>query len=496
MKAVRICLLAVLLLPCAAATLSAGSEWETYRLRKEYRPTLRFTGKVDYSNSVVVSFEEKGRLAYVAPVGTYVESNIFDLNGKIIHKGDLLAKQDTEIPENDLKLAEIKKKEAEITLTEKEQTFLRDKTLFEKKAVSTKQFLESQLHYETAFFDKQKAKLEVERCQRVLAACYYHAPFNGIVVEVYQLAGAAVDVAHRVLKLSAVSPIKVTINLPEDVTQQLDQTTQVLIYPVDSLNPVPGWFDSRGLKTGLLECFVDNPRLPVGELTEAEKKLPVIDNLSIISTEKLQWNPSLFWIVQTALKKDRDGYFVWKLKDVKAADLKSRLQRVNTIEKVRVTAQNLEIFRGVYRLRAIEKNPKLDVNDILVGNVPDSVKDGDKVVYQTMRRLFRPGEQVQVLLSPRKETTPTGFFIPLAALRRNPESGDFYVIVLENGKTRRLPVVFHLKQKEYVKVASAALRDGMTLVYGNQMETLKDGSEITVGTAGRKPEKQAPSGAK
>ncbi len=489
MKAVQICLFAALL-PGAAVHLAAeDQEWKTYQLRQEYRPALRFTGKVDYSNTLTVSFEEKGRLAYVAPVGMYAESAIFDLDGKVIQKGSLLAKQDTEIPENDLKLAELKQKEAEITLAEKEQTYRRDKTLYEKKAVSTKQFLESQLIYETALFDKQKAKLEVERCKRVLAACYYYAPFNGIVVEVYQLAGAAVDVAHRVLKLSAVSPIKVTIPLPEDVTQELDQTTQVLIYPVDSLTPVPGWFDNRGLKTSKLECFVDNPRLPVSELTEEEKKLPVIDNLSIISTEKLQRTPSLFWIEQNALKKDENGCFVWKLKNVKATDLKTRLKRVNTIEKVRVTIRNLEIFRGVYCFRAIEKNPELNVDDILVGNVPDSVKDGDKVVYQTLRRLFRPGEQVQVVLSPLKEETSSGFFIPLAALRRNPESDAFYVIVLENGKTRRLPVAFHLKQKEYVKVASKALKDGMTLIYGDKMEKLKDGAEISIGTSQKETKK-------
>ena len=492
MKLIQICLLAALL-PSTTVCLSADTKWETYRLQKEYRPKLRFTGTIDYSNTVIVSFEEKGRLAYVAPVGTYVESNVFDLNGKVIQKGDLLARQDTEIPENNLKLAEIKRKEAEITLTEKEQTYLRDKTLFEKKAVSTKQFLESQLIYETAFFDKQKAKLEVERCKRVLAACYYHAPFNGIVVEVYQLAGAAVDVAHRVLKLSAVSPIKVSIQLPEDITQQLDQTTQVLIYPVDSLTPVPGWFDSRGLKTGMLECFVDNPRLPVGGLTEEEKKLPVIDNLSIISNEKLQWNPSLFWIEEKALKKDKDGYFVWKLKGVKAADLKIRLKRINTIEKIRVTAQNVEIFRGVYRLRGIEKNPQLNTDDILVCNVPDSVKNGDRVAYQTLRRLFRPGEQVQVVLQPLMEEASSGFFVPLAALRRNQATDEFYVIALENGKTKRLPVFFHLKQKEFVKVSSNALKDGMTLIYGEKMELLKDGSDLTIAPSAKETGKQSPS---
>lgn len=474
MKSSYVCLLAAVLF--AGTLLSADSEWKSYQLQKEYRPPLRFTGKVDYSNTVTVSFEEKGRLAYVAPVGKYVESDVFDLNGKVVHQGDLLAKQDTEIPENNLKLAEVKRKEADITLIEKEQTYLRDKKLFEKKAVSTKQFLESQLIYETALFDKQKARLEVERCKRILDACYYHAPFNGVVVEVYQLAGAAVDVAHRVLKVSAVSPIKVSVKLPEDITQQLDLTTQALIYPVDSLTPVLGWFDERSLRAGTLECFVDNPRLPVGELTDAEKKLPAVDNLSVISPEKLQWNPSLFWIDQSALKKDKDGYFVWKLKGLKATDIRKQLKRTNTVEKVQVNARDLEIFRGVYRLRGIEKNPRLEVDDILVGTIPDTVKDGERVVYRAARRMFRPGEQVMVVLSPLIEST--GFFVPVDAVRRNPSNDEFYVVAKENGKARLLPVTLHQKQGNYIRVNSNTLKNGMILLYGEKMDELKNGSEL------------------
>lgn len=471
MKSIQICLLAALLSGAGAALSADATKPETYQVRKEFRPQLRFTGTIDYSNSVVVSFEEKGRLAYVAPVGTYVESDVFDLGGKVVQKGGLLAKQDTEIPENNLKLAKIKQKEAEVNLSEKEQAFQRDKTLFEKKAVSAKQFLESQLNYETALIDRQKAKLEVERCRRVLDACYYYAPFNGIVVEVYQMVGAAVDVAHRVLKLCAISPIKVSIRLPEDITQQLDQTTQALVYPVDSLTPVPGWFDSRGLKTGMLECFVENPRLPVGDLTEEERKLPVIDNLSIISAEKLQWNPNLFWIEESALKQDAGGWFVWKLKHVKAADRNARLQRINTMQKVRVTLRDLEIFRGVYRMRAIEKNPNLSVDDVLAGTVPDSVTDGARVVYQTRRRMFRPGEQVSVLLSPLPDPDPAGFYLPLAALRRNPDDSGFHVVVLENGKQTRVPVLFRLKQGAYVKVSAGKLKDGMLLLCGESSGT-------------------------
>ena len=51
-------------------------------------------------------------------------------------------------------------------------------------------------------------------------------------------------------------------------------------------------------------------------------------------------------------------------------------------------------------------------------------------------------------------------------------------------------------KKEYVKVASSALKDGMTLIYGEKMEDLKDGSEIRLGPAEKKTQKQTSSAAK
>jgi len=453
----------------ASALLLAAQETrgdsKTFTLKQDFSPKLEYTGDVEYSITAVVSFESKGRLSYVAPVGRSVESSVFDLDGSIVHEGDLLAKQDTGIPENDLRLAEIRVKEAEITLVEKKETYLRDKRLYEKKAVSTKQFLESQLIYETALFAKEKAELEVKRCKRVLDACYSRAPFNGVVEEVYQVAGAAVDVAHKVLKVSAVSPIKVTVKLPEDVTRHLDQTIRILIWPVDSLTPVQGWFDDRGIRTGRLISYVENPLNPLCELTPEERNLPQIDNLSVVTSEKLQWKPDMIWISFQALKQDDKGYYVWKLKGVKALDLKTPLHRVNVLEKVRVKASELEIFRGIYRLRGIEQGSGVDIHDVLAVDVPDSVKNGDRAVYRTTRRLFRPGERVNVVLVPAVQHT--GFYIPEKAVFRNPETEEFYVQARSGEKTIRIPVYLYEKLNHHVRVKASQLKEGTVLVYGD-----------------------------
>lgn len=277
-----------------------------FTLNRKFRPHFSCTGMIEYSNTSIVSFESKGRLSFVAPVGKYVESSIFDMNGKIVRDGDLLAKQDSGIQEKDLKLAEIQVKEAAVTLEEKREAFIRDQKLYGKRAVSEKQFLETKLNYETARIAKEKAELEVERCRRVLDACYARAPFNGIVEEVYQLAGAAVDVAHRVLKVSAVSPIRIAIDLPETVTRGLDQTVRVLVFPVDSEIPVQAWFDPRGIGTKQLVCFAENPMIPVVPLTESEKNLPRIDDLSVVTSEKQKWAPDMLWIHFRTLKHDAE----------------------------------------------------------------------------------------------------------------------------------------------------------------------------------------------
>ena len=63
------------------------------------------------------------------------------------------------------------------------------------------------------------------------------------------------------------------------------------------------------------------------------------------------------------------------------------------------------------------------------------------------------------------------FYLPLAALRRNPDDSGFHVVVLENGKQTRVPVLFRLKQGAYVKVSAGKLKDGMLLLCGESSGT-------------------------
>ena len=126
---------------------------------------LEMEGVVCHARSVVISFEGKGRLTYVAPVGKYVFSEVLNREGEVVRQGDLLARQDTDIPTSDVKIAEVMRKRAEVVLKEREENFRRDRNLAEKSAVSARQYEETLMLYNTALIDKEKAGLDLERVQ-------------------------------------------------------------------------------------------------------------------------------------------------------------------------------------------------------------------------------------------------------------------------------------------------------------------------------------------
>ncbi len=64
---------------------------------------------------------------------------------------------------------------------------------------------------------------------------------------------------------------------------------------------------------------------------------------------------------------------------------------------VNLTGKNREGFDG--KLYEVTNTEKLHVNDILLHEVPENLKDGDKVAYKKRACLFWPGDKVKVVLS-------------------------------------------------------------------------------------------------
>lgn len=377
-----------------AALLSAVSVVASAVLFHAGAAEVSYTGIVRYSNASVVSFDAAGRLVYVAPTGRVAQGSVYGQDGRMVRAGTLLVRRDTEIPLGNVKLAEAKLEEAQAVLAEKEIAFTRDKDLYEKNAVSQKDFLASQLAFDTARIAVRRAELDLEQAREVLADCSIYAPFDGVVDEVFQSTGASADVATPILKLSAPNPALIEVELPQTLTRQLDLTDQVLVYPVGESEPVSGWFDNGTISSKWIEVYVANPLVPVGTLTEDEQKLPRIENISQVYYAPAKTDSTPWWIVSSALLTGSDGKnFVWK---VESDGARPPFRRQVTLRRVEVEALDLEIQVGGYWLKGIAPNPALVAGDLLAASVPSGCADGDRAVYQARRYRFRPGETVRV----------------------------------------------------------------------------------------------------
>lgn len=450
---------------CMVALASAASDDPVRLFELTCKPTRLslFPGTVHYARTMTLSFEDSGILAYVARVGQSARSGLFDAEGKVSRPGDLLARKDSVIAETSVRIAEAKLREAELKLSENTQNFERDRKLFEKGAVSARQYLQTRIEYESAVYDRIGGQAALEQARRVWDGCFLRAPFPCVVEEVFLPAGTGVDTAQAVLKVAALEAMKIVIPLPEYVTQQLDQTVQVSIYPPGEVEPTIAWFQDSDIKTGVLECYVDNPTVPVGTLTPAQAKLPQVRELNFVfEPTRTSGDAAALWINPQAIFTEEGKSYVWKLKGVEAFVISSPIPREFVLEKVPVEALGVEYNQGMYRLRGIAENSNLKPYDLVAGIVPDGVKSGDKVVYQSVVRKFRAGEKVNVVLA--GEFTRNLYTVPRAALRRNAKSGNFEVMVVRDGKVDVVCVFLASEVKEYAHIVSPKLAEGMLVV--------------------------------
>ena len=73
-----------------------------FKLVHKHAHERTYAGEVSYAKTADISFESMGRLTYVAPLGKYVQCEVLNMDGDIAWKGDLLARQDTDIPQSDV----------------------------------------------------------------------------------------------------------------------------------------------------------------------------------------------------------------------------------------------------------------------------------------------------------------------------------------------------------------------------------------------------------
>ncbi len=449
-----------------------------FKLVHKHAHERTYAGEVSYAKTADISFESKGRLTYVAPLGKYVQCEVLNMDGDITWKGDLLARQDTDIPQSDVKIAKVLLERADAVLKDKADNYMRDSALSRKNVVSRRQYDETTMLYTTALNDKEKASLDLVRAQQVLDACFIWTPFNAVVTEVYRSEGGSVDVGDPVLKISMIDPVKITITLPQEALAQFSGATRILVYPPGTKEPVIAWSEGPDLSVGKVVCYADNPLIEPDVVGPDGKRIAVVDALSGIRIipEKLKIAP--VWVVEEAVKKDRDGYFVWRIRDLKERYPENAIPEIMHLEKVRVVPQGLIMQYGNNFLRGLKTDAGLRRTDILVGDVPAGVNPGDRVVYHRKRHRFQIGEKVTAVFSGGYDDHV--FLVPDRVLAKNGTDSGYHVFLRDGDRARAVPVAKLGKTEGKIRIYSTELKAGAELLMPSAGEKIGNGDRIAV----------------
>ncbi len=438
-----------IILSCAGSI--ADDEMSSSEIFQLSQPvSLTAVGTAGYAKSTVLSFEDKGRLSFVATPGTQARGCVFNLAGAIVTPGDLLAEQDTAIAESDVKIAEVLVERAEVVLTERHQNYLRDKALIDKNAVSIRQFDETRTLYESAKIDRDKEKLDLERARRVLERCRIRAPFQAVVIESYRVEGASVDVGDEVLKIGMVDPIRISVTLEPKLRPRAAVLSQVTVTASDGTEVVARLIP--GEEDGAFYCDLPNPWGVPAATAPDGALLPAVGGLNPVRVLAAPGAP--FWVREGTVHQDKEGCFVWKLRE-------NRSQGVTTLDRIAVKALDVQLQFGNGRLRGIESN-QLQRGDLLAIEVPETVRPGDPVICMNRHRRFQAGEKLHLRLSAAENGA--FFSMPATALHPNRDNSGRHVLAeTEPGKFTPIPVTVLETPGAPPMAAAPELRPGMRL---------------------------------
>ncbi len=446
--------------------LMAEAATTTIALKKEKPDSLIYEGTVSFAQKNKIAFEEKGKLVYVAPPGVILSGEIHDSQGKVVVPGAIIAKQDPSLQKHNLDLAKVYYNDKLAVLEERTEAYNRDQQLQKNNIISEKEYLESKVAYERAALDCEQAEIGVAKAQYALDSCTIRAPFTCVINNIYYNVGAGVDAAQDVLEIVQVSPMKVTVQLPQALTAIMDLTCTVSVCSASG-EVCPAFFALSNVHTDRLECFVLNPLDPVvSGLATEEQELPEIRELSFVLPQFSEGTQPHLWVDSEALQGDENEQFVWKLKNSKAFNADAPVGRTDTVMKVPVKVLDMEVSWNMRTLRAVTDDGALKPNDYLVGEVTRELKDNEEIVYSPLRRRFRPDEKVKVEI--KTDRLPEGFYVPRQAVYPHVVENISYVLVQDGEQKRMIPVESRNAGTNTVRIISPELQEGMSLIVKNE----------------------------
>lgn len=467
----------------------------TFMTLEESNPSqlTRLTGSVESWKKEMLSCRVSGRVTEVVEPGVNIKGRIIDQQGEMETEGTMLASLETDryvLQRDEAKarfdLAKAKVKQAETELEQtipqqiKQATAERDRRatewqrqirLWDQNATSKSDLEETEnesrqadaiLAQALALKATKQAELAAlaaqvrEAEQSLLQAemnlddCQLFSPFDGQIAKVHAIPGSFLYEGMPVVTVQMMDPVKVEVAVSQETDRRLRYNDQLNVYLDDSEDPISGFVYLKdtvadaATRTFNVTILVRNRRVEAGLKDDPERsELPRTTDLYNLEAENADGQPP-FFTDEKSIHHDADGRaFVWKVEGLKTADLREDFDPVFPVKKVYVQpGERMLPILQLYRGRELADLGELDpINDLVTGQLPDDVKDGDKVFLSRSEWLMRPGQLVHVEL--KGQTVQPGFYVPRPAILRS--GGTHYVFVAEDAgggeeKARRVEV--------------------------------------------------------
>ena len=429
----------------------------TYMLLKKSDPSqiTRATGSVESWKVEKVGFQVDGRVVSVVEPGVEILGNIFDENGAVLTNGTILAELKDERHALRLKEARARVAARQAEMDRRDKEYKRQANLLREGATSQKKFEKAESEFRGAGARLREAQRLARQTEVDLRDTRLYSPYHGQVSKVHVIPGAYVERGQPVVSVQMMDPMKVEIAVSPRTDRLINYGDLLKVYVDGYEEPIEGtvWFKDSvadaATRTFMVTLLVRNHRIEVGVPDELKaKNFHRTEDIMRLDEERAGGEP-IYYANQRSINKDEQGFFLWKVEGLKSSDLYTDFNPIFTVRKVRVKlGESVIRLLQSYTFRELENFGDLDpTEDLVTGDMPEGVENGDSVLLSRKRWLVRPGELVHVDLSGGKGTG--GYHVPAHSIIEDGNSQYVYMVSRDTS------------EGEYAKRVSVTVDEGI-----------------------------------
>ncbi len=306
-------------------------------IESEFSKLELFSGNIFFKDISNIASESSGKVIFT------------NLNeGARVKKGEILAKLDIELLENDLKTKNI-----ELSLIDKElekiiKDFERIEKLFKSKTIAEQNFDDIKFKKESLLIQKEIKKSEIEKLKIEINKKVIKAPFNGTIISKKAREGEWLN-SGGVVAMVAKDEFEVVVNIPNSVSELLTLKERVKVLIEDK--EIEGEFSAT-----IPKADIQTRLIPIKISLQGNFKEGLEAKVALKSFEKIK-----------ALSIHRDGYVNGKLFVV----------RENIAKSYPITVVGFDKERLFFSSKDINISDKV----VIKGN--ERLKDKDEVEVKT-----------------------------------------------------------------------------------------------------------------